>query len=733
MLAAAAIAVGALFWRERGASSILTRQPPNILLITIDTLRWDHLGCYGDRQASTPVIDALAARGVRFVTGIAQVPLTAPSHASILTGLRPLRHGVRDNGAYQLPATVPTMASMLSRAGYATAAFVSGFPLDHRFGFAAGFDAYDDRLAQNAGRGAHTERPADATTNQAVAWLDGRAANGSSPPVPETRRPWFAWVHYFDPHAPYAPPDEFARRFPGREYDGEIAFVDAQIGRLLPHAQAGASSTLVLLTADHGESFGEHGEETHGVFVYDATLRVPFIVAGPGIVPGRTSPVVARSIDIVPTLLDLAGLGRLPDVDGRSLRVALEGKTMADEPAYVESLLAARHLGWAPLQGLRMANWKYIRAPRPELYDLTSDAAEQRNRVDDNRSTVDALEKRLQDATRAAQTPEAEAHATARALSQLRALGYLSGGPARSNDLSGRDPKDGIGLITRLERGVSEVSADPRRAIVTLDGVLREEPDAALAHRYLALARVALGQHQAAIAELAWLERRGQASADDLLLLSESHRALGHDVEARQLAESAARLDPQSPEPPLTEARAAMVAQRLTDAESAYQRALALAPDHPEALRGLGEVALARGDARAAMNYFERAHDRDPDDGIATLRLAVMYARAGKMPAAVPLFQAAVQQLPGNGEALAGLAAALARTGRASEAIPFFERAVNAGLRTPAVLNGLGFARLEAGDPPGALSALRASLQLRADQPQVQQAVQRLSRGVAAQ
>jgi len=380
-----------------------------------------------------------------------------------------------------------------------------------------------------------------------------------------------------------------------------------------------------------------------------------------------------------------------------------------------------------------MADWKYIRAPRPELYDLTSDAAEQRNRVDENRSRTDVLQKRLQDATRAAQTPEAEAHATARALSQLRALGYLSGGPARSNDVSGRDPKDGIGLITRLERGVSEVSADPRRAIVDLDAVLREEPDAALAHRYLALARVALGQHQAAIAELAWLERRGQASADDLLLLSESHRALGHDVEARQLAESAARLDPQSPEPPLTEARAAMVAQRLTDAESAYQRALTLAPDHPEALRGLGEIALTRGDAAAATSYFERAHDRDPDDGIATLRLAVMFARAGQMPAAVPLFQAAVQQLPGNGEALAGLAAALARTGRASEAIPFFERAVNAGLRTPAVLNGLGFARLDAGDSPGALLALQESLRLRTDQPQVQEAVQRLSRSVATQ
>jgi choline-sulfatase len=718
----------ALAWRK-------PPQPPNVLLVTIDTLRWDHLGCYGDAHAVTPALDALAARGVRFETAIAHVPLTAPSHASILTGLTPLRHGVRDNGAYVLPSTVQTLATRLGRAGYATAGFVSGFPLDHRFGFASGFDLYDDRLAQEAGHAAYTERPADATTANAIAWLDrARAADQPAGDDGATRRPWFVWVHYFDPHAPYAPPGEFARRFADRPYDGEIAFVDTELARLLEHATAGPQglNTLVLVTADHGESFGEHGEDTHGVFVYDATLRVPFLIAGPGINTGRTSPVVARSIDIVPTLMDLAGLTVPTDVDGRSLRATLEGRAMPDEPAYVESLLASRHLGWAPLHGLRSAGWKYIRAPRAEIYDLTADPAEQKNQFGNRRSEAAGLETRLESAMHVAQTPVVQARTTERELNQLRALGYLSGSAEPSTSAVTRDPKDGIALITTLERGVADVSVNPARAITTLEAVLRDDPDAVLAHRYLAFAHVALAQHDAAIAELTWLQRRGQASADDLLLLAETQRALGHAAEGRSLVEAAARLDPRSPEPPLTEARAAMASQQFGEAEAAYQRALAVAPDHPEALRGLGEIALARGDLAGATGFFERAHARDPEDGLATLRLAVAYARGGQTPAAVPLFQTAVQQLPGNGEALAGLAAALARSGRALEAVPYFERAVASGLRTPPVLNGLGFARLEAGDQPGALSALRESLQLRPDQPQVAQAVQRLSQGDAA-
>ena len=364
---------------------------PNVLLITIDTLRWDRLGSYGATHNPTPVLDRLAARGTRFETAIAHVPLTAPSHASILTGLTPVRHGVHDNGAFVLTEKI-TLASTFRAAGYATAAFVSGFPLDRRFGFAAGFQTYDDRLPDNdgPGRAAYTERRADDTTERALAWL--AASAGNRPSSSSAAPPWFLWIHYFDPHAAYDPPQPWKGKMP-TAYDGEVAFVDDQIGRLFGKlVQMGAESqTIVAVTADHGESFGDHNEETHGVFIYDATLRVPLILAGPGISAGSVPNVVGRGVDVMPTLVDVAGLQVPKHLDGRSLKLALEGRTMDDEGTYVESMLAERQFGWAPLHGFRDSRWKYIDAPEPELYDLLQDAAEMKNRATDAPRRIDTL------------------------------------------------------------------------------------------------------------------------------------------------------------------------------------------------------------------------------------------------------------------------------------------------------------------------------------------------------
>jgi choline-sulfatase len=717
----------------RGGS--LTSLRPNVLLVTIDTLRWDSLGCYGNKEGFTPALDALAQRGVRFATAVAHVPLTAPSHASILTGLTPLRHGVRDNGGYTLPGGVPTLAARFAAAGYHTGAFVSGFPLDHRFGFASGFEVYDDRLTRTAGRAPYTERPADATTDRVLEWLRRPESPSEEPAAGSPARPWFAWVHYFDPHAPYAPPPPFSDRFAGRPYAGEVAFVDAQLGRLLDHLATapGLRQTLILVSADHGESFGEHGEDTHGVFVYDATLRVPFIVAGPGIRGGRVSQVVARSIDVLPTLLDLAAVTVPGEIEGRSLRPALDGGSMRDEPAYVESMLAHRHMGWAALQGLRTATWKYIQAPRPELYDVGGDPGELRNRIADHARDAASLRKLLSGQTPTAPPSDKTVGRTdGRVAAQLRALGYLSGGVSSRPVSSPRDPKDGIRTVAMLERGVAEVAVNPAHAIALLESVLRDDPNVALAYRHLALAHIALGQHAAASSRLTWLQQHGEATADDLLTLSEARRAMGDEDDARVLVQQAAGLDPQSPDPALTEARAEMAAQRFVEAEAAYRRALAVAPDHPEALRGLGEASMARGDLASALRFFQRAHARDPDDSIGTLRLAVVQARGGDLRAALPLFEQAVTEMPDNSDALAGVAAALARSGRPAEAVPYFERAIRVGPRTPAVFNGLGFARLEAGDRRGALMALQASIQMRPDQAQVAEAVQRLSREVTA-
>ena len=698
---------------------------PNVLLITIDTLRWDHLGCYGSRDAATPSLDALAARGARFETAVMHAPLTAPSHASILSGVTPLRHGVRDNGAFVVPPDLGSLPRAFKRAGYETAGFVSGFPLDRRFGFAQGFDTYDDRLPRGdgAGRTAQTERRADATTDAVLGWLGQRTPTA----------PWFLWVHYFDPHAPYDPPDRFRARFAAKLYDGEIAFVDSEIGRLLDwlRERGALVHTTVLVTADHGESLGDHGEETHGVFVYDATVRVPWILAGPGIPIGVVPKTVARGVDAMPTLMDLAGLALPPALDGRSLKPALGDRVISDEPAYLESLLSQRHLGWAPVQGLRDARWKFIHVPQPELYDLQNDPAETLNRAaaENDRTTAMARHLHAQLETirtpAAARAPDRDDRDTGE---RLRALGYLGGAPAVPQTASGRDPKDGIALINRLEHAIAMIRSDPPAAAAELLAVLAEDPDSELARRQLATARSVMGDHPGAIKEIRALQSRGVASAEDLLLLGESLRVQGQTDAAKRAVDEASRLNPRSPENALTRARVLMSEQKPDEAAAAYQHALELSPDHPEALVGLGNLALASGDVGAAAGHFERVLARDPTDLAARAGLGLVRGREGRMPEAIALLEQVVRESPANAEALAGLGAALARTGQPVTAVPYFQRAVSAGLRTPAVLNGLGFARLEAGDRAGALAALRSSLTVRPDQPRVQETVRDLAR-----
>jgi choline-sulfatase len=675
------------------------RPRPNVLLVTIDTLRADRLGCYGYRSGDTPVLDALAARGVRFPIAVAHAPLTAPSHASILTGLLPLGHGVRDNGTFVLPPSPTTVAEVFRGAGYRTAAFVSGFPLDHRFGFARGFETYDDRLLRGGDtrRASYVERSATATTNEAVAW------------VRATPAPWLAWVHYFDPHSPYEPPPDLAARFAASPYDGEVASVDRELGRLLAAAEAGPARTLVLVTSDHGESLGEHGEATHGVFVYDSTLRVPWIMAGPRIPRGRAPSVVARGIDVAPTLLDYAGLRAPGAMQGRSLRPAADGREMEDAPAYAESLFCQLNLGWAPLHAWRTARWKLIDAPRPELYDLATDPAEARDVSSARREEADTLRSGLR---RALEThpPEASTVPSDEARERLRALGYVGGtAPTRP---TGRDPKDGIALVERLERGLAEARARPAVAIEELTAFLAEDPDAPLARRYRAIAYQYAQRYDDSVADIRALETRGPLSLDDLTVLAESLRLAGRHGEALAALDRAAAADPRAPEPALLRGRTLRAMGRSDAAGVAFRQALALDPGNAEARRGLGELALERGAADEAASLLEANVAGDPTDAAALVKLGVARMRGGRVDEALALFERAVALEPDNPEALLDIAGALGKKGRSRDAVPYFEKAIEVGGPTTAALNGLGVARLESGDTTGAARALRESLAL---------------------
>ncbi len=709
------------------APASLATTRPNVLLVTIDTLRADHVGCYGDGAASTPTLDALANRGVRFGTAVAHVPLTGPSHASILTGHTPPAHGFHNNGGFVLSPTLKTVAEDFREAGYRTAAMVSGFPLDRRFGFDRGFEVYEDHLPRgnDPRRTPYVERSADATTDVALRWLSSTGASGAPAPSP-----WFLWVHYYDPHAPYEPPADVLERFKAAPYDGEIAFVDRELARVLKAIQdhGALAHTIVLVTADHGESLGEHGEGTHGVFIYDATLRVPWIMAGPGVAAGRVSGTVARSIDVLPTLLDYAGIPSTQGLEGRSMRPAADGREMVDAPSYAESFYTQLELGWAPLYGWRTAKYKFIEAPHAELYNLEADASEKANLFAQQGAVADQLRRGLQSALKKA----APASATATdpdTAARLRSLGYVSNtAPAASGAGPLRDPKDGIRFLPRLNRAMSAARVQPDLAIRELTLVIAEDPTLLMARRTRAAAYEAAGRHDLAIADLRELEKVNQLAPDDEIMLGDNLRFARQYAEAARVLERAAAGSPRSTQPLVSLAEVRIAEGKYNDAGAVLERVLKLVPDNIEALRRLGDLALLRADVDAAGARYARILELDPHDVPAMTKLGVVRMRGGRTEEATRLFRDAIERDPKNGDALLYLAGTLASTGHPQDALPYFERAIAADPKSTMALNGLGLTRLSLGDKAGAGAALRQSLRIDPSQKDIAQALAGIGR-----
>ena len=349
----------------------------NVVLVTIDTLRADHIGCFGYQLVQTPHLDSLAARGTRFAQAVTPVPLTLPSHASILTGTYPFVHGVRDMGGFVLQESPPTLATLLSQAGFRTAAFVGSVTLDHRYGLNRGFATYDDDMppAESEAGPRKPERRAEVVVERTLAWLAARPAGR-----------FFLWVHFFDPHSPYDAPQPFHAQYADHPYDGEVAYADAQLGRLLEavREQGVSDRTLFVVMGDHGESLGEHGESTHGIFLYDATTRIPLVIAGPGVPYGKVVQAQVRSIDVMPTILAAVKIKAGDLLQGVSLCPLIEGNgglPPESRFALMETIYPRTHLGWSELRAVRTTEWKYIQAPQEELYNLLTDPAESCNVV----------------------------------------------------------------------------------------------------------------------------------------------------------------------------------------------------------------------------------------------------------------------------------------------------------------------------------------------------------------
>ncbi len=645
-----------------GLAATPRSKPPNVVLITVDTLRPDALGWVAGRNP-TPHLDALAAEGFRFPGAVSPVPLTLPAHTSLLTGLLPRHHGARDNG-HVVAAPLRTVAEALSDDGYRTAAFVSGYPLRSLFGLDQGFGLYDDALP--VGPEGFRERPAGKTVDVALSWMRATPA------------PWFAWVHFYEPHDPYTPPAEQRRPGPRGAYDGEVAVVDSAVGRLREGLRGLPGPLLTIFTSDHGESLGEHGEPGHGLFVYDATILVPLVFHFPGRVPPGQSPAAARLIDVAPTLLELVGGSRLPDPDGVSLTPTLAGRPQEARPAYVETLQPWIAYGWSPLKALRHRGFKLIEAPRRELYDLTTDTRETASITQghgEKLAELGALMARIEARPEAASVPVADTEV----LERLRALGYVGAGrPAAPVPAGVPDPKDRVADHRILAEAESRLQAgDYERALRLLDAVLERDP-----HNRFALLR----------SGLAFL-RRGEAAS------------------ALPRLEKAVTLDAEQAESRFALADALMRVGRPRDAVPHWMETVRLQPRRAAAWSNLGSGLGQTGRMGEAVNAFSRAVELEPDNAAMRINLGYAQRAVGDEAAAVVSWRRAAGDKGATAfAAAASLGLGLAHLGRAQEATPWLEGARPGQADYAEARFELAAIHARAGRLPEARRALREAL-----------------------
>ena len=574
---------------SRQAAPPAAPRATNLVLVTIDTLRADHVGAYGAARARTPVLDRLARAGVRFEHAYAPAPITLSSHASMLTGRYPAGHGARHNGL-RMRDDVRTLATTLQAAGFATAAFVSAFPLDRRFGLARGFDVYDDRMPRGADGRVANERPGGDTVAAALTWLRTARA-GRQPPTAGRRS--FLWIHLFEPHAPYEGDSSIP---PPERYDQEIARADVLLGRIV-EAVGEAGDTLVVVAGDHGEAFGEHDEIGHSIFVYDTTLRVPLVMRGPGIPERRVVADPVSLVDIAPTVLKALGVEAPFDADGVDLAPAIAGEPLGGRALMAESFAPLVDFGWAPLRAVREGGWKYIAAPRPELFDLGTDAREQRNRVGDDPSRAATLAARLERYSPAT-LPAREtmgSGVSGETAARLRALGYASGSAAPAAGPK-PDPKDRIAIASALAQ-VTSGEARGAEAERLLDAALGTDATNPLAHVRLGVLQAGRQRCDLAAPHFARAIALAFPSADPALGLAACRQARGDRAGALDALLAGRRLEPGNPVVEADIGILHMEAGHLADAITALSEAVRLDPDFHEARFNLVR-ALARAGRR---------------------------------------------------------------------------------------------------------------------------------------
>lgn len=649
---------------------------PNLVLVTLDTTRADHLGAWGWPHARTPNLDALASRGVRFERCDTAAPITLPSHATILTGLYPPRHGVRDNSTFTLAERFETVAESLRDAGYDTAAVVSAIVLARRHGLGQGFRVYDDDLGPgHAGATRVAERNAGAATDAALAALAG------------LRAPYLLWVHYFDPHEEYRPPSPWAdgASGPHRLYDAELAYLDAQLGRLLAALPA---DTVVVVVGDHGEMLGDHGEDSHGLLLAPGARRVPLILAGPGVPAGVVERCLARTADVAPTLLRLAGRTPREGLDGRSLLPLPSGAGDCRRTSYAESYLPFFAYRWYPLRAYSDGNFLYLQAPVPSVFHLGADPAEARDLAPEHPAVAARWRERLATLLAAMGEPLEPRLAVENVLSpeqraQLESLGYVSGGAGGVVRADLPDPRRMVAVARDLHAAADAVREGRcAEALPRLDAIVKADP-----HNFPALA-----------------------------LAGQCLRAAGREEAALALFRRAAAENELSAVPVANAAASLVSLGRRAEAEREYRKALTLDPSLAEAAANLARLLRERGDRAGAIATLEAAIAAGSHGSEVYLERGTALAEAGRVGEALADFREAARRDPTDTVALENAARAAFHLGRGREAAQAYEALLRLAPERGDAWKTLGSLYLEVlGEPAEAERCFRRALQLERD------------------
>lgn len=649
----------------------------NVLLITLDTTRADHIGAYGYARARTPNLDQLARESALFEHCITPTAYTLPSHSSIMTALYPPAHGVRLNGDAALSDTQTTLAERLTSRGYRTGAFVGAFVLDGRWGISQGFQHYDDKF--NIGPDqkldlARVQRPANAVADAALQWLEQ-----------DTAKPFFAWLHMYDAHTPYEPPEPYRTQFqsggPTGMYDGEIAFADSQVGRVLEWLARKnlRKNTIVVITADHGEGLGSHGEVEHGYYVYDYAVRVPLIVAVPGMSPARVRSQV-RTVDLAPTILEIIGGDALQNVDGRSLLPLLNGEEESARLAYSESVATKLQYGWAGLYSLRTNDHKYIEAPRAELYELAKDPGETRNEFENQRRVVVALRRDLtairEEASKRAPKPQ-EANLDSETVSKLTALGYLGGGTSVSADADERglaDPKDKMHLFDSIGFAANLMSKDDyKQAAEVLEIVLNDDPNVPQAQ----------------------------------LLVVSAYRKTGQTEKAKTILDAYLKKDPGNGRALIAMAEILAEEKRYDDVLAISRSALAKDPLNARAYELMADVHMARNDPRAALPLLKKAVEIQPKLSRSQNNLSASLIKLGQLAEAEQLLTVILREHPKFPLANYHMGLLREQQGRIADARRAYEAELQLNPKSVVARFNLGNLLLRQGDMAGAEQQMR--------------------------